>query len=135
MEVIVTEHEDKYSRSFSEESFWEKVKQVAMKAGCKVIFAALILYYTFVKPETPTWAKASIVGALGYFIFPLDAIPDLTPLLGYGDDLGVLAMAISTVAAHVDQDVIDKAEAKLKEWFAENCSREDLDDVTSRLLK
>ena len=47
------------------------------------------------------WAKATIVGALGYFITPLDAIVDLTPVVGYADDLGVLALAIAAVATYV----------------------------------
>ena len=71
------------------------------------------------KPLTPGWAKATIIGALGYFISPIDAIPDITPVVGYADDLGALALAITAVAMFIDDDIKTKAREKLKEWFGE----------------
>ena len=59
------------------------------------------------------------MGALGYFISPFDAIPDMTPVIGYVDDLGVLTMALATVAAYISDDIKSKAKAKLAEWFSE----------------
>lgn len=61
-------------------------------------------------PNTPTWAKATIYGALGYFISPIDAIPDLVPVVGYSDDLGVLALTVATCTAYITPEV--KAQAK-----------------------
>jgi uncharacterized membrane protein YkvA (DUF1232 family) len=54
---------------------------------------------------------------LGYFICPLDAIPDAAPFVGYSDDLGVLALALATVATYTTVDVKEKARAKMKDWF------------------
>ena len=42
-----------------------------------------------------------IVGALGYFIIPLEAVPDMIPGAGYADDIGAIAAASATVVAHV----------------------------------
>lgn len=108
-----TSFEDKYS----DDSFWEKVKKYARDAGFEVIEKALWLYYAYQEKDTPAWAKTAIIGALGYFISPIDAIPDLTPVVGYADDLGVLVLAVGTVAVYITEEVKDKAAAKLKEWF------------------
>ena len=108
---------NEYSKEYSEESFWEKVKKYALKAGKEVIEKALMLYYCLQEKDTPKWAKGVIVAALGYFIFPMDAIPDVTPVVGYADDLGVLAAAFATVAAYIKEEHKQKAKEILKTWF------------------
>lgn len=60
--------------------------------------------------------KATIYGALGYFILPLDVIIDFAPL-GYTDDLTVLGAAIVMASLYIDKDVKIKARKKLKEIF------------------
>jgi len=86
-------------------AFWGKLKKFAKIAGKDVIEKALQLYYAAQRPEIPTWAKSVIYGALGYFIFPADAIPDIIPVVGYADDLGVLVAAIATVSIYINNDV------------------------------
>ena len=61
---------EQYEKHYNEESFWEKVKKFAVKAGGKVIYLALKLYFALQSEKTPAWAKGVIVGALGYFILP-----------------------------------------------------------------
>jgi len=109
--------DNEFSKEYSEENFWNKVKNYAVKAGKSVIVQALTLYYTLQDKDTPKWAKAIIIGALGYFIFPLDAIPDITPVVGYSDDLGALAWATATVTFYIKPEHRKKAEDKWKEWF------------------
>lgn len=41
---------------------------------------AITLYALLKSSSTPAWAKAAIIGALGYFICPLDAVPDFLPV-------------------------------------------------------
>jgi uncharacterized membrane protein YkvA (DUF1232 family) len=113
----VPEDSDPYSKEYSEESFREKLTRHARAAGEEIVERALQLHYALQKPEMPTWAKAAIYGALGYFIMPLDAVPDLIPGVGYVDDLGVLAFAFATVARHIDDGVRARAKAKLRDWF------------------
>ena len=67
--------------------------------------------------DTPGWAKTIIVGALGYFVLPTDAIPDLVPVAGYTDDLGTIGTALAIVAAHIKQEHKDKAKEKIDIWF------------------
>lgn len=106
-----------FEKNYSDKGFWEKIFTFAKVAGQEVIEKALWLYYAAQDPQTPAWAKSVIYGALGYFVFPIDAIPDITPVVGYADDLGVLAAAVATVAAYITKDVKALAAQKLKDWF------------------
>ena len=110
--------QDQYTQAYSDGSFWDKVKGYAKVAGETVLEPALKLYYSASDPDTPAWAKAVIYGALGYFISPIDAIPDITPLIGYTDDLGVLAAAVATTAAHIKDEHAHRAKETLKQWFS-----------------
>ncbi|WP_444676797.1 YkvA family protein [Halomonas sp. E19] len=66
-------------RHYSDTGFWNKIRHSAGKASSRTLEPALKMYYSAQDPSTPRWAKATIYGALGYFISPIDAIPDLTP--------------------------------------------------------
>jgi len=107
----------KYEKEYSEQKFWSKLARYAITIGREVVLMALKLYYALQNPEIPVWAKSVIYGALGYFILPLDAIPDLTPAVGYADDLGALAAAIAAVAMFITPEVNEKAMQKMKDWF------------------
>jgi len=113
----MNEHKSEYEEKYSENGFWEKVKQFAKTAGKEVIEKALQLYYAAQRPEIPVWAKSVIYGALGYFIFPADAIPDIIPAVGYADDLGVLVAALATVSVYINEAVRAKAKQKVRQWF------------------
>ncbi len=105
-----------YEQSYSEPSFWRKCAGVLTSAGADVIENALLLFYALKRPETPLWARTAILGALGYFISPLDVIPDTVPILGFTDDLGVLVAAVGSVAPYVDDEVKRLAQRHLKGW-------------------
>jgi uncharacterized membrane protein YkvA (DUF1232 family) len=108
---------EKYQKDFSDNEFWEKVKKYAKAAGDNVLEPALRMYYSLQDKDTPVWAKTTIIGALGYFISPIDAIPDLLPVVGYTDDLGVLTAAIAVVAIHIKEEHKIKAKELIKKWF------------------
>ena len=112
----MTEHNE-YEEAFSETGFWEKLKKYALLAGREVVEKALLLYYAAQEEKAPAWAKATIAAALGYFIVPLDAIADLTPAVGFADDLGVLALAVAAVATYINDDVRNKTADKMRQWF------------------
>ncbi|WP_333426905.1 YkvA family protein [Microcoleus sp. F4-D5] len=102
---------------YSEENFWTQLKNFALTAGREVVEKALILYYVTQNPKVPAWAKTVIVGALTYFISPVDAIPDILVGMGFTDDLGVLLAAIATVSVHINADTKEQAKQKMKDWF------------------
>ncbi len=109
-----------FSRQYSEKKFWDKLVVYAKSAGTEVVERALQLYYAAQEPDTPAWAKGVIIASLGYFISPLDAILDVTPIVGFSDDLGVLALAIATVAVYITPAVKQQARAKMKDWFGKD---------------
>lgn len=105
------------ANEFDDGSFWDKVKNFALKAGKEVIEKALWLYYAAQQPNTPVWAKTVIYGALAYFVLPVDAVPDAIPVAGFTDDLGALAAALGTVSMYVTDQVKQMASEKMREWF------------------
>jgi uncharacterized membrane protein YkvA (DUF1232 family) len=106
-----------YNKHYSEKKFWAKIPEALQSAGREVIEKSLILYYVGIDPKTPTWAKAIIGTALGYFIFPIDAIPDFTPVAGYADDLGAIVAAVASIGACITRKHIALAKKKMKELF------------------
>jgi len=90
---------DKYSKKYSESSFWTKIKNYAKSAGKEVM------------------GKSVIIGTLGYFILPMDSIPDLTPFIGFSDDLGALAAALGIVGFHIKKVHREMAKDKMDDWF------------------
>lgn len=121
----MTKESNQFEQAYSESSFWSKIKRYSLAAGKHVIEKALVLYYTLGEPNVPVWAKTAITVALGYFIFPADAIPDITPAAGYADDLGVLVAALATVAAHVTPEARQKASDTLESLFGDKTDQED----------
>lgn len=95
----------------------KKSKRHAKKAGEKALSPALEMYYAAQDSDTPLWAKSTIYGALDYFIMPVDAVPDITPMMGYTDDIGIMAGALAVVAAHIKEEHAERAKATLKRWF------------------
>ena len=86
-----------YGRHYSEKSLWRKVGAMPRSAGVAVIERALLLYVILADRDTPMWARALIVGALGYFVCPLDAAPDSILGVGYIDDMAVMGLVLSQV--------------------------------------
>ncbi len=106
-----------YIKDFSDDAFWAKVKNYAKKAGKGVLEPALKMYFALNDKDTPVWAKTTIIGALGYFIAPIDAIPDLLPVVGYTDDMGVLVAALAVVSAYIKEEHQEKAQQMLEKWL------------------
>lgn len=122
----------KYSKNYSEESLLKKIKSVFSKAGVSVIYGVLLLFYAFKDPAVPKRAKATIIGALGYFIAPIDLIADPIPGVGYGDDLAAIVAALGVVSIYITEETKRKARKKISEWFGD-VSEEDLYDIDSRI--
>ena len=108
------------AQHYSDSRFWQKIKKHGRKAGTEIAHLALKLYYAARDPKTPKWARLRIYAALGYFVLPLDALPDFVPLAGYSDDLTLLTLAVATVAFYITDDVKARAGEKMKTWFGEN---------------
>ena len=120
-----------YKDRFTKNGFVEKISRIARRAGSKLVYAALLLYYTLESDKISLKDKAIIIGALGYLISPLDVIPDAIPIAGLGDDLAVLIYVLNKVWGNVNEDGKAKSREKLHEWFDE----EEIGDVDGSLFK
>ena len=109
-----------YSNKFSRKDFVEKIARIAKGAGAKLVYAALILYYTLQSDKVSATNKAMIIGALGYLISPLDVVPDAIPIAGLADDLGVLVFVLKRVWTDIDPEIQVKARKRLSKWFDED---------------
>lgn len=117
-EVSLKEAQEKYNEEFSDEGFWDKCKNYAASIGKGGLEKAFTLYYATEHKDCTLAHKTAIYGALGYLISPIDAIPDLTPILGYTDDIGLIGAALIAVASCIDESVIEQAKSKVENLFS-----------------
>lgn len=117
---------------FSFLALWQKLNRYAKTAGVKVVYSVLLLFYAYRRKETPRWAKNIVLGTLGYFLSPIDALPDLTPIIGYTDDLGILAFGVVTIAGHINDEVKNRARNTLGKWF-KNYDESELKEIDEKL--
>ena len=110
---------DQYRSDYSEGDLWRKLRRFARAAGREVVERALLLYLVLRDENTPRWARTTVIGALGYFIAPIDAIPDFVPAAGFTDDLGVLAAAVTAVAASITPGMRRVARRTVARWFGD----------------
>ena len=102
-----------YEKEYSDRRLWAKVARVAEKAGLKVTYAVVLLYYVMKSPAVPLKTKGIIAGALGYFILPVDLVPDAIPVAGFTDDFAALVAVIKCVAEYTTP------RERLHKWFGD----------------
>ncbi len=131
MEELEKDQQDmnlkKYEKEYSESELWEKIGEVAKMAGLRVIYYVLLLYYSLQSDTVTLKEKALIIGALGYFILPVDLVPDFIIGLGYGDDAAAL-VAVVKMLENLNDDIKAQAKNKLKTWF-EDFDEKDLGGI------
>ncbi|WP_051435333.1 YkvA family protein [Microvirga flocculans] len=93
--------------------FWDKLRRVAGKIPFAEDLVAA--FFCATDPSTPSRVKLILLGAIAYFVMPLDAVSDLLPLIGFADDAAVLAAAITQVAGSITQEHREKARKILKD--------------------
>lgn len=95
------------------QGFWAKIAANLHR----VPFAdeALAAWYCAFDPATPVKVKATLLGALAYFILPFDVIPDVLIGIGFTDDLAVLVTAITLTRGHITEGHRQQAREKLSE--------------------
>lgn len=111
---------DAYQTEYSPNKLFDKILLYAKELSAALVYKALQLYYVTRKPEVPLKVKTTIYGALGYLILPLDAVPDLLPMVGYGDDAAAIAIAFAVAYMYIDETVREKAKAKLVSIFGKD---------------
>lgn len=112
MEVI--EGKEKY---YDDQKFFSKLKSIGLKLGFKGLHTVTVLYCALKSPMMPMKDKLIIVGALGYFILPIDVMADFLPVFGLVDDMAVVAKAFMTVYSSITEDMKEEAHVLLKQTF------------------
>lgn len=107
-----------YASAYSEPQFLSKAKRFAISLGREPLSKAIQMYLVLQSDDVPLWAKLKVMGALGYFISPVDLVPDVVPVVGLLDDAGVLALAFGMVAMHITPEIKQKAEGLLDRLFS-----------------
>ena len=91
--------------------FWRTAKKAARQIPfMEEVVAA---YYCALDKKTPLRAKGILLAALGYFVMPIDIIPDFFAVIGFSDDAAVLALAFSMIKGHIRQEHYDAADRAL----------------------
>lgn len=106
----------KYGSYYSDNRFWKKIEWVAKKVGATVLLPVFTLYYMLQDDKVSLQHKAYIVGALGYFILPIDLIPDgILPIIGFTDDIAVMTLILKLVDTSVTPEIKARANARVSE--------------------
>ncbi len=113
-----------YENAYDEKGLFSKMGSSFKKIGLELMYEAAQLYYVLQKDEVPGTVKATIMGALGYLISPLDFIPDFIPVLGYTDDAAAIAYALWSAHQYIDDEVKAKSKLLLVRWFGRSVYKE-----------
>ena len=96
----------------------QRVNEVRVTKGFWPKVGPVAVYYAARDPETPMAAKGIMLGALAYFVMPIDAIPDVLAGIGFTDDAAVITAVIATLGANIrkrHRELADKALDRLRE--------------------
>lgn len=104
-----------YETHFSESELWNKIAKIGKSIGAAIIYPVLLLFNLLKSSETDLKEKTMIIGALGYFILPLDLIPDAIPTAGFTDDLAALGAIISALASCITIELQNESKQKCHE--------------------
>lgn len=110
----MSQDEFEEAREKIERDFLRKFVRSASRLNRDVAIKLLTGYFALRDPAVPLSAKAGFAAVLIYFLNPFDIVPDLTPVIGYLDDAGVLAGAWMYLAGHVTDEHRAQAEAYLE---------------------
>lgn len=93
--------------------FWSTLRRAARQ----IPFAEDLVtaYYCALDAGTPAKVRWTLLAALAYFVSPIDLVPDVLPVIGFGDDAAVLATTIAMLRSHMTEAHRAAARAALSE--------------------
>ena len=107
----------KYKSSYTEENLQTKLMKYGKKIGVNTTYYILLLYQMIVSNTVSIADKAIIIAALGYFISPLDIIPDIIIGTGFIDDVSVMLIALRQVIKNITPEIKQQAKERLGKMF------------------
>lgn len=109
--------DETYKDQFKEDKFLDKLKKYFKKLGYNITYEAMCLYHIMMDKNTPLHAKAIIASTLGYFVAPMDFIPDIAPGIGLADDASAISACLATFNHYKSEEIQEKVKIKLNSWF------------------
>lgn len=94
--------------SYEGNIFWSKVKKILGKVP--FVPDAIAMYFCFIDSSTPLSARGTALLALAYFVFPIDALPDVIPVAGYVDDGAAIVAVVKIISPYITDEHRRKAE-------------------------
>ncbi|TWF50223.1 uncharacterized membrane protein YkvA (DUF1232 family) [Neorhizobium alkalisoli] len=91
--------------------FWPTLKRAMRQVPFSRDLVAA--YYCAIDPQTPTRVRGLLLAALAYFVLPFDFVPDFFAVVGYTDDIAVLATALRMIQGHIADRHYDAADEAL----------------------
>ena len=111
----------KYEGHYSEDGLKSKLSKYAKLIGLNATYYVLLLYNMLTSGVLSIKEQALIWGALGYFISPIDLLPDVLIGTGFMDDVSVLLIVIKMLFDSIDTDKLSQikeaAKKQLKKFF------------------
>jgi uncharacterized membrane protein YkvA (DUF1232 family) len=93
------------------DGFWRKARRTLGRVPFTE--EAVAAFHCATDATTPLPIRATLFGALAYFVMPFDVIPDFIAGLGYTDDAAVLFAAYKAASTHITEAHREKARAWL----------------------
>ncbi len=112
-----------FVKYYTPNALFDKIKHVSRKAGSKVVYTALLLYYSTLDKKFPLKDRMMVIAALGYFILPADLIPDALPG-GFTDDSAAILYVLRKVWKNMTPETKEKARRKTNQIFGNDTDQE-----------
>lgn len=118
-----------YEKYFSENELLQKIGKLGKSIGATVLYPVFLLFNLLKSGDINLKEKAMIIGTLGYFILPVDLLPDAIVGVGYADDAAALTAAVTALASCITEDIQNESKEQLRKIFGE-FDEKTLDSVT-----
>ena len=119
-----------YEKYFSENELLQKIGKLGKSIGATVLYPVFLLFNLLKSGDINLKEKAMIIGTLGYFILPLDLLPDALVGVGYADDVAALTAAVTALASCITEDIQNESKSQLRKVFG-NFDEKALDSITN----
>ncbi|SMG52620.1 YkvA family protein [Dethiosulfovibrio salsuginis] len=107
------ENKEKYVDSFSDKGLSDKLSNSSFSKS--FLIKVHILWEVLKSPATPLTVKLGIIAVLGYFICPIDLIPDFIPVLGHSDDLALIVAELAYIASYITPEIERKVYSRFSQ--------------------
>jgi uncharacterized membrane protein YkvA (DUF1232 family) len=106
---------EKYGKHYNEDDLWTKLNSMPRSTVKMILEKVLLLRELLLDGGTPHWVRGTLIGALGYIIFPFDLCPDFIPGVGFLDDIAVAGLVLGNLDYLVTDDIKKRVKARMTE--------------------